>query len=61
VRVRYVIVGCGNVGMELAAQWTHAGHRVVGATISPGRVDEIGAVCAEVAVLRGAGFTFTAS
>ncbi|BBH68741.1 hypothetical protein ACTI_54260 [Actinoplanes sp. OR16] len=51
--MRYVIVGCGNVGMELARQWSLAGHHVVGTTTSPGRVDEVGAVCAEVAVLRG--------
>ncbi|GIE36237.1 hypothetical protein Ait01nite_092820 [Actinoplanes italicus] len=51
--MRYVIVGCGNVGLELAARWTHAGHRVVGTTTTPGRVDEVGSVCAEVAVLRG--------
>ncbi|BEL08423.1 hypothetical protein Q0Z83_066140 [Actinoplanes sichuanensis] len=51
--MRYVIVGCGNVGLELAARWTTAGHHVTGTTTTPGRVDEIAAVSAEVAVLRG--------
>ncbi|GGN75083.1 hypothetical protein GCM10010112_45960 [Actinoplanes lobatus] len=51
--MRYVIVGCGNVGMELAARWTRAGHHVTGTTTTPGRVDEIAAVCTDVAVLRG--------
>ncbi|MBB2946800.1 nucleoside-diphosphate-sugar epimerase [Actinoplanes lutulentus] len=51
--MRYVIVGCGNVGMELARRWTAAGHHVVGTTTSPARAAEVGAVCASVAVLRG--------
>ncbi|MET7424282.1 NAD(P)H-binding protein [Dactylosporangium sp. NPDC005555] len=51
--MRYLVVGCGNVGMELARRWTAAGHHVTGTTTSPGRVDEIAAVCASVAVLRG--------
>jgi len=51
--MRYVIIGCGNVGMELARRWTSAGHQVVGTTTSPDRVAELGAVCTEVAVLRG--------
>jgi nucleoside-diphosphate-sugar epimerase len=42
--MRYVVVGCGNIGLELAARWTRAGHRVVGATTTPGRVDEVGSV-----------------
>ncbi|MET7394520.1 NAD-dependent epimerase/dehydratase family protein [Dactylosporangium sp. NPDC005572] len=51
--MRYLIVGCGNVGMELGRRWTAAGHRVTGTTTSPGRVAEVGAVCSDVAVLRG--------
>jgi nucleoside-diphosphate-sugar epimerase len=51
--VRYVIIGCGNVGMELARRWTFAGHHVTGTTTSAGRVDELKAVCADVAILRG--------
>lgn len=51
--MRYVIVGCGNVGMELAARWTAAGHHVTGTTTTPTRADEIGDVCGDVAVLRG--------
>lgn len=52
--MRYLVVGCGNVGMELARRWSAAGHHVVGTTTSPARVGEVGEVCAAVAVLRGA-------
>ncbi|NBE83487.1 NAD(P)-binding domain-containing protein [Micromonospora rubida] len=51
--MRYVIIGCGNVGMELARRWVSAGHHVVGTTTSPERVPELAPVCTEVAVLRG--------
>jgi len=51
--LRYVIIGCGNVGMELARRWSAAGHHVTGTTTSPSRVDELKQICAEVAVLRG--------
>lgn len=51
--MRYVIIGCGNVGMELARRWVSAGHQVIGTTTSPDRVPELAAVCTEVAVLRG--------
>ncbi|WP_327000233.1 NAD-binding protein [Dactylosporangium sp. NBC_01737] len=51
--MRYVVVGCGNVGMELARRWSAAGHHVLGTTTSPERVAEVGAVCADVVVLRG--------
>ncbi|WP_067860882.1 NAD-binding protein [Nocardia shimofusensis] len=51
--MRYVIIGCGNVGMELARRWTGVGHQVVGTTTSPDRTEELSAVCTEVAVLRG--------
>ncbi|MFI0350250.1 NAD(P)-binding domain-containing protein [Actinomadura sp. 9N407] len=53
VRVRYVIIGCGNVGMELARRWGAAGHAVTGTTTSPERVGELREVCSDVAVLRG--------
>ena len=36
--MRYVIIGCGNVGMELARRWVSAGHQVIGTTTSPDRV-----------------------
>lgn len=51
--MRYVVVGCGNVGMELARHWSAAGHHVVGTTTSAERVAEVGTVCADVLVLRG--------
>lgn len=51
--MRYVIVGCGNVGMELARRWTARGHAVTGTTTSPGRVGELAEICSDVAVLRG--------
>ncbi|GAB2834694.1 hypothetical protein GCM10022221_36990 [Actinocorallia aurea] len=51
--MRYVIIGCGNVGMELARRWTSAGHSVVGTTTTETRVAELSEVCTEVAVLRG--------
>ncbi|MDG6107001.1 NAD(P)-binding domain-containing protein [Dactylosporangium aurantiacum] len=51
--MRYVVIGCGNVGMELARRWSAAGHHVVGTTTSPARVAEVAGVCADVAVLRG--------
>jgi nucleoside-diphosphate-sugar epimerase len=51
--VHYVIIGCGNVGMELARRWTAAGHRVTGTTTTEGRVAELQEVCSDVAVLRG--------
>ncbi len=52
--MRYVVIGCGNVGMELARRWTARGHEVVGTTTSPERVGELREVCSDVAVLRGA-------
>lgn len=51
--MRYVIIGCGNVGMELARRWTAAGHEVVGTTTTPDRVPQLKEVCAEAVVLRG--------
>ncbi|MFG1942445.1 NAD-dependent epimerase/dehydratase family protein [Nonomuraea sp. NPDC048826] len=51
--MRYVIIGCGNVGMELARRWTAAGHQVTGTTTTAGRVEELQEVCSDVAVLRG--------
>ncbi|MGW5415650.1 NAD-dependent epimerase/dehydratase family protein [Actinomadura geliboluensis] len=52
--MRYVVIGCGNVGMELARRWSARGHDVLGTTTSPERAGEVAAVCANVAVLRGA-------
>ncbi|MFC4120103.1 NAD-dependent epimerase/dehydratase family protein [Nonomuraea zeae] len=52
--MRYTIIGCGHVGLELARRWTEAGHTVTGTTTTPGRVPELRKVCTEVAVLRGA-------
>lgn len=51
--MRYLVIGCGNVGMELARSWTADGHAVTGTTTTPGRVPELRQVCADVAVLRG--------
>ncbi|GAA2721329.1 NAD(P)-binding domain-containing protein [Actinocorallia aurantiaca] len=51
--MHYVIIGCGNVGMELARRWTAAGHRVTGTTTTEARVGELQEVCTDVAVLRG--------
>lgn len=51
--MRYVIIGCGNVGMELARRWTAAGHRVTGTTTTGARVPELKEVCSDAVVLRG--------
>lgn len=51
--MRYLIVGCGNVGMELAAHWTADGHAVTGTTTTPERVAQLRDACTDVAVLRG--------
>lgn len=51
--MRYLIVGCGNVGLELARRWNEAGHHVTGTTTSTARVAEIAAICARAVVLRG--------
>lgn len=58
--MRYVIIGCGNVGMELAGRWLRAGHEVIGTTTSPERVEELRACCTDVAVLRGSDRTAVA-
>lgn len=52
--MRYTIIGCGHVGLELARRWTAAGHAVTGTTTTPGRVPELLEACTEAAVLRGA-------
>ena len=52
--MRYAVIGCGNVGMELARRWVAQGHEVVGTTTSAARVGELEEVCTDVAVLRGA-------
>ncbi len=52
--MRYLVLGCGNVGMELARALTADGQVVIGTTTSPDRVPQVREVCADVAVLRGA-------
>ncbi|MGW0808585.1 NAD-dependent epimerase/dehydratase family protein [Nonomuraea sp. NPDC002799] len=52
--MRYTVIGCGHVGLELARRWTEAGHEVTGTTTTPARVPELRKACTEVAVLRGA-------
>lgn len=49
--MRYVIVGCGAIGLALAERWSHAGHHVVGTTSSATRVPEVAQVCAEALVV----------
>ncbi len=51
--MRYLIVGCGNVGMELARALTADGQIVIGTTTTPDRVPQVREVCADVAVLHG--------
>ncbi len=51
--MRYAIIGCGNVGMELARRWTGGGHTVVGTTTTPERIPELRGVCTTVVVARG--------
>jgi nucleoside-diphosphate-sugar epimerase len=51
--VRYVIIGCGTIGMELARIWMAAGHAVTGTTTTPGRLAEVGRVCKEAVLLEG--------
>jgi nucleoside-diphosphate-sugar epimerase len=51
--VRYVIIGCGNIGLELARRWVAAGHEVLGTTTRPERVPELKEICTDTAVLRG--------
>jgi nucleoside-diphosphate-sugar epimerase len=49
--MRYVIVDCGPVGLELARRWRAAGHHVLGTTPHPARLPELAAVCAEAVLL----------
>ncbi|HZN20753.1 MAG TPA: NAD(P)H-binding protein [Micromonosporaceae bacterium] len=49
--MRYVIVGCGAIGLELAKQWSRAGHHVVGTTSSPARLPQVAGACAEALVV----------
>lgn len=49
--MRYVIVGCGAIGLELAKQWSRAGHHVVGTTSSPARLPQVAGACAEAIVV----------
>jgi Trk K+ transport system NAD-binding subunit len=51
--MRFLVLGCGNIGMELARRWTGDGHTVVGTTTTADRVAQLSEVCAEVQVLHG--------
>jgi nucleoside-diphosphate-sugar epimerase len=51
--MKMLILGCGNAGMELAAQAKAAGWEVVGSTTTPARVDEIEKVADSAVVLVG--------
>jgi nucleoside-diphosphate-sugar epimerase len=51
--VRYVIIGCGSIGLELARRWVAGGHEVLGTTTTPERVPELKEICTDTAVLRG--------
>ena len=49
--MRYVIVDCGSVGLELARHWTQQGHQVTGTTPDPESVARIEAVCGDAVLL----------
>jgi nucleoside-diphosphate-sugar epimerase len=49
--MRYIIVDCGAIGLELARRWGQAGQHVIGTTPDPARLPEIAAVCAEAVEL----------
>ncbi|HLU32821.1 MAG TPA: NAD-dependent epimerase/dehydratase family protein [Natronosporangium sp.] len=49
--MRYVIVDCGSVGLELARQWIQQGHQVTGTTPDPELVGRIEAVGADAVLL----------
>jgi nucleoside-diphosphate-sugar epimerase len=51
--VRYVIIGCGTIGMELARIWAAAGHEVTGTTTTLERLPEVARVCKEAVLLEG--------
>ena len=51
--MRIMVLGAGNVGLEVAERSRARGWAVVATTTTPGRVEELGAVADEVAVLVG--------
>ena len=53
VRMQVLILGLGNVGKALAIALREAGHRVVGTTTTPAKVDDLSALADEVHVLTG--------
>ena len=51
--MKLLILGCGNAGLELAAQAKAKGWEVIGSTTTPARVDEIEKVADKAVVLIG--------
>ena len=51
--VRVLVIGCGNVGSEVARRLTRRGDHVVGTTTRAERLDEVRTVAADAIVLRG--------
>jgi nucleoside-diphosphate-sugar epimerase len=51
--MRVMVLGAGNVGLEVATRARARGWQVVATTTTPGRVEELTAVADEVAVLVG--------
>ncbi|MFI6653081.1 NAD-binding protein [Streptomyces sp. NPDC050529] len=51
--MRYVVIGCGNVGGGVARLLRADGHEVVGTTTSEERRAEVAEVCGEAVVLSG--------
>lgn len=49
--MRYIIVDCGPIGLELARRWVRDGHQVVGTTPDPERLSELATVCSEAVEL----------
>jgi len=51
--MKILVLGCGNVGLEVAERAKARGWEVVGTTTSPGRVEELSKLVDEVVVLEG--------
>lgn len=51
--MKYLILGLGNVGRELARRLTTDGHHVVGTTTTPSKVEALRDVASDVVVARG--------
>lgn len=49
--MRYVIVDCGPIGLELARRWVEAGHEVVGTTPEPSELTAVAEVCTDAVCL----------